>query len=102
MSDYVVKFIKDREYRRFLVTGALTANTNGMIAIDFYEETFPLLTKYSSNNQGNASFENEEGNLINYYHACALIHPNQLPGLINSLQTALDRYNQEQEKREGE
>lgn len=99
MSDYVVKFIKDERYRRFNVSGILTTTSRGICTLDLYEETVPLMTHFIIDENGNPNSEHEDGNLINYIHATMAVLPQNIPNIINSLQTMYDKYIKEQDEK---
>lgn len=92
MSDFIVKFEKDNEYRRFLLTNIFTNLNRGMISLDMVEEVMPVLNRVIVHENGETSIERNENNIVNLVHSTAVVHPENLPTLINSLQAVYDRY----------
>lgn len=91
-KDFVITFKHASDHKRFLTTHITTSIHRDMAIIDLCEEITPPPTKYII--QDESSFEriDNESNIINLIHATTSVHPEQIPGIINTLQILYDNY----------
>lgn len=92
MAAFVVSFDKDKDYSRFLVTNVLTNLTRGMVCLELLEEISPISRKLTIPDQGESVWDSGGSNIENIIHATAVVHPDNLPLIIESLKGIYDRY----------
>jgi hypothetical protein len=97
MPDYVVKFEKTPDYKRFIASGVLTKINSNLITIDFYEETSSSLTQIVIDEQGKSSSTFEDWDIKNYVHASAIVAVETIPSIIEQLQKIYDKATSEGE-----
>lgn len=102
LADFIVHFKKDEKYRRFNLTGILTRYARDVITVDLYEETTPLMTKFTVREGGENETEYEHGDIINYIHASLVIAPEDLPNIITNLQQLYETYQEENSIKQSE
>lgn len=96
MSDeFVVRFLKDKDYSRFNVHGILPSQRMDSVMVHLYEETMPMMTEFRVLPNGDSSYEAEEGNVINYVHATVTIPMDRLPQIIEQLNNIYNQYIEE-------
>jgi len=86
MPDYVIKFEKAPDYKRFVASGLLTRLNFKLVTLDFFEETSSTLTQVVVDEEGNTTSTFEDWNLKNYIHASAVVSVETIPALIEQLQ----------------
>ncbi|MEO3947611.1 hypothetical protein [Gorillibacterium sp. CAU 1737] len=89
---FSAEFIKDKDYKRMHITGILSSVSSGMIQVDLYEETNPIMRKFFVNEEGKTESDFGGHNLENYVHATIVVSPNNIPSIIASLQGVYDKY----------
>lgn len=91
-KEFKVKFVKDKDMKRFHTTGILTSYTRNMFIIHLLEEFSPILQEFTVTDGSTSDVTLEDGNAINHIHASLAIAPENLPSIIESLQKLYDSY----------
>ncbi|ODA08741.1 hypothetical protein [Paenibacillus polymyxa] len=91
-KEFKVKFVKDKDLKRFHTTGVLTSYSRNMFVIHLLEEVSPILQEFTIVDGSTSDMTLEDGDAINYIHAALSIAPENLPNIIDSLQILYDNY----------
>lgn len=91
-KDYIISFEKDKDYRRFLVNLVSTNYNRHMISLDLCEEIKTGVERYTIHPNGDYAALRNESDIINLIHATINIHPDQVPVIIQQLQSIYDSY----------
>ena len=89
---FLISFDKSPNYNRFVVTHVMTKISRGFAAIELCEETLPPPDKFVIDTNLQLETVENESNIINLIHATMIMHPEQLPQLIQALQNLYDNF----------